>query len=77
MKKVILLGVAGIILFTSTAALAQESSDKRMNANWASLDFGFVSINSSDEWSNKILQSSSFGLNVVEYKLPILNSIWG
>ncbi|MFM8244066.1 MAG: outer membrane beta-barrel protein, partial [Crocinitomicaceae bacterium] len=77
MKKVILLGIAGVILFSSTAALAQESSDKKINANWGGLDFGFVSTNSSDEWGNKILQSSSFGLNVVEYKLPIFKQYIG
>lgn len=76
MKKVILLGIAGVILFTSSA-IAQDSSDKRMNANWGGFDFGFVSTNSSDEWSNKILQSSSFGLNVVEYKLPIFKQYLG
>jgi hypothetical protein len=76
MKKVILSGIAGVILFASSA-IAQDSSDKRMNANWGGFDFGFVSTNGSDEWSNKALQSSSFGLNLVEYKLPIFKQYLG
>lgn len=76
MKKIILSGIAGVILFASSV-IAQDSSDKRMNANWGGFDFGFVSTNGSDEWSNKALQSSSFGLNLFEYKLPIFKQYLG
>jgi hypothetical protein len=77
MKKIILTGVTTIIVFTTNFFYSQESSAKRMNASWGGLDIGFVSTNSSDEWSNTILQSSSFGLNFIEYKLPIFKQYLG
>jgi hypothetical protein len=77
MKKVILSGVMAIVMLSSTMVFAQESSDKPMNANWGGFDFGFVSTNSSDEWSNKMLQSSSIGINFIEYKVPIFKQYLG
>jgi hypothetical protein len=50
---------------------------KKLNANWGGFDFGFVSTNSSDEWSNKMLQSSSIGINLIEYKVPIFKQYLG
>jgi hypothetical protein len=77
MKKLLLSGIVGVVLLVSSEVLGQDSSKKRMNANWASLDFGFVSTNSSDEWSNRVAQSSSFGLNLIEYKFPIFKQYLG
>ena len=77
MKKVILSGIVGVVLFASSSVFGQESSDKPMNANWGGFDFGFVSTNSSDEWSNKMLQSSSIGINLIEYKVPIFKQYLG
>jgi hypothetical protein len=76
MKKVLLSGIATIFMLASSV-IAQESSDKPMNANWGGFDFGFVSTNSSDEWSNKMLQSSSIGINLIEYKVPIFKQYLG
>jgi hypothetical protein len=75
MKKVILSGVMAIVMLSSTMVFAQESSDKPMNANWGAFDFGFVSTNSSDEWSNKVFQSTSIGLNLIEYKWPVFKQL--
>jgi hypothetical protein len=76
MKKVLLSGIATIFMLASSV-IAQESSHKPMNANWGGFDFGFVSTNSSDEWSNKMLQSSSIGINLIEYKVPIFKQYLG
>jgi hypothetical protein len=75
MKKVILSGVMAIVMLSSTMVFAQESTDKPMNANWGGFDFGFVSTNSSDEWSNKVFQSTSIGLNLIEYKWPVFKQL--
>jgi hypothetical protein len=75
MKKVILSGVMAIVMLSSTMVFAQESTDKPMNANWGAFDFGFVSTNSSDEWSNKVFQSTSIGLNLIEYKWPVFKQL--
>lgn len=75
MKKVILSGVMAIVMLSSTMVFAQESTDKPMNANWGAFDFGFVSTNSSDEWSNKVFQSTSVGLNLIEYKWPVFKQL--
>ena len=56
MKKVLLSGIATIFMLASSV-IAQESSDKPMNANWGGFDFGFASMNTSNEWNNKLLQS--------------------
>ena len=77
MKKVILSGVMGFVLLVSSSVFAQESSDKPMNANWGGFDFGFASMNSLDEWSNKLLQSLSIGINLIEYKVPIFKQYLG
>jgi hypothetical protein len=77
MKKIVLSGITAVFILATHTLFGQESSDKPMNANWGGFDFGFVSTNSSDEWSNKVLQSSSFGLNLFEYKLPIFKQYLG
>ena len=64
-----------IVMLSSTMVFAQESTDKPMNANWGAFDFGFVSTNSSDEWSNKVFQSTSIGLNLIEYKWPVFKQL--
>lgn len=59
--------------------LDNTSSDnkKLFNGQWAGFDIGFISTNMSDEWSNKIMQSTTFGLNLYEYKLPIIRQYLG
>ncbi|MBM3454738.1 MAG: PorT family protein [Bacteroidetes bacterium] len=52
-------------------------SQNMYNAQWAGMDFGMMTTGRSDEWKNNIVQSSSFSLNIYEYKLPIFKQYLG
>jgi hypothetical protein len=52
-------------------------SQNMYNAQWAGMDFGMMTMGRSDEWKNNIVQSSSFSLNIYEYKLPIFKQYLG
>lgn len=56
---------------------SEEVNDNSYNAQWAGMDFGFISTNRSDEWENKMFSSIIFNLNFVEYKLPIYKQYLG
>ncbi|MCX6197470.1 MAG: hypothetical protein NTY55_12635, partial [Flavobacteriia bacterium] len=54
------------------------SDEKNLyNAQWQGFDIGFMSTNKSAQWSNKVLQSTSLGLNVFEYKIPLFKQFIG
>ena len=64
-----------ILLFAATNFTV--FSQNMYNAQWAGMDFGMMTTGRSDEWKNNIVQSSSFSLNIYEYKLPIFKQYFG
>jgi len=53
------------------------NSQKMYNGQWGGMDFGMMTTGRTDEWKNNIPQSSSFSLNLFEYKLPIFKQYLG
>ncbi|MEN9915189.1 MAG: hypothetical protein RL528_1956 [Bacteroidota bacterium] len=47
------------------------------NGQWQGFDFGFMSTNKSAQWSNKVIQSASLGINIFEYKIPLFKQYIG
>ncbi|NBW30706.1 MAG: hypothetical protein EBR35_05540 [Flavobacteriales bacterium] len=64
---------------TLNSRVDSTTSDEKnlYNAQWQGFDIGFMSTNKSDQWSNKIIQSTSIGLNVFEYKIPLFKQYIG
>ena len=52
-------------------------SQSRFNGQWAGIDYGMMTTNRTDEWKNKVAQSSSFSLNLYEHKFPIFKQYLG
>jgi hypothetical protein len=54
------------------------SDEKNLyNAQWQGFDIGFISTNKSEQWSNKVIQSTSIGLNIFEHKIPLFKQYIG
>ena len=64
---------------TLNSRVDSTTSDEKnlYNAQWEGFDIGFMSTNKSAQWSNKVLQSTSLGLNVFEYKIPLFKQYIG
>ena len=64
---------------SSNIRIDSTTSDEKnlYNAQWQGLDIGFMSTNKSDQWSNKVIQSTSLGINIFEYKLPLFKQYIG
>ena len=64
---------------TLNSRVDSTTSDEKnlYNAQWQGMDFGFISTNKSEQWSNKVIQSSSIGLNLFEHKIPLFKQYIG
>ena len=64
---------------TLNSRVDSTTSNKKnlYNAQWQGFDIGFMSTNKSAQWSNKVLQSTSLGLNIFEYKIPLFKQFIG
>ncbi|NDE11983.1 MAG: hypothetical protein EBZ95_15695 [Chitinophagia bacterium] len=56
---------------TLNSRVDSTTSNKKnlYNAQWQGFDIGFMSTNKSAQWSNNVLQSTSLGINIFEYKI--------
>ena len=64
---------------SSNIRIDSTTSDEKnlYNAQWQGLDIGFMSTNKSDQWSNKVIQSTSLGINLFEFKIPLFKQYIG
>ena len=64
---------------SSNIRIDSTTSDEKnlYNAQWQGLDIGFISTNKSAQWSNKVIQSTSLGINIFEYKIPLFKQYIG
>ncbi len=64
---------------TLNSRVDSTTSNKKnlYNGQWQGFDIGYMSTNKSAQWSNKVLQSTSIGLNVFEYKIPLFKQYIG
>ena len=64
---------------TLNSRVDSTTSDEKnlYNAQWQGLDIGFMSTNKSDQWSNKVIQSTSLGINLFEFKIPLFKQYIG
>ena len=67
------------IKITLNSRVDSTTSDEKnlYDAQWQGLDIGFISTNKSEKWSNKVIQSTSIGLNLFEYKIPLFKQYIG
>ena len=64
---------------TLNSRVDSTTSNKKnlYNGQWQGFDIGYMSTNKSAQWSNKVLQSTSLGLNIFEYKIPLFKQFIG
>jgi len=64
---------------TLNSRVDSTTSNKKnlYNAQWQGFDIGFMSTNKSAQWSNNVLQSTSLGINIFEYKIPLFKQYIG
>ena len=64
---------------TLNSRVDSTTSDEKnlYNAQWQGFDIGFMSTNKSAQWSNNVLQSTSLGINIFEYKIPLFKQYIG
>ena len=64
---------------TLNSRVDSTTSDEKnlYNGQWQGFDIGYMSTNNSEQWSNKVMQSTSIGLNVFEYKIPLFKQYIG
>ena len=64
---------------SSNIRIDSTSSDEKnlYNGQWQGFDIGFMSTNKSEQWSNKVIQSTSLGINIFEYKIPLFKQYIG
>ena len=64
---------------TLNSRVDSTTSDEKnlYDAQWQGLDIGFISTNKSEKLSNKVIQSTSIGLNLFEYKIPLFKQYIG
>ena len=64
---------------TLNSRVDSTTSDEKnlYNGQWQGFDIGYMSTNKSEQWSNKVMQSTSIGLNVFEYKIPLFKQYIG
>ena len=64
---------------SSNIRIDSTTSDEKnlYNAQWQGFDIGFMSTNKSAQWSNKVIQSTSLGINIFEYKIPLFKQYIG
>jgi hypothetical protein len=64
---------------TLNSRVDSTTSDEKnlYNAQWQGFDIGFISTNKSEQWSNKVIQSTSIGFNIFEHKIPLFKQYIG
>jgi len=64
---------------TINSRVDSTTSDEKnlYNAQWQGFDIGFISTNKSEQWSNKVIQSTSIGFNIFEHKIPLFKQYIG
>ena len=67
------------IITTLNSRVDSTTTDEKnlYNGQWQGFDIGYMSTNNSEQWSNKVMQSTSIGLNVFEYKIPLFKQYIG
>jgi hypothetical protein len=87
MKKIVYsLFVIAITLSNSNLFFAQKNKglksigdvpSEKYNGQWGGFDVGFLMTNATNEWENNVGKSAAIGLNVFEFKIPLIKQYLG